>query len=60
MTSYGLSIQQDMIKSDFTADTAVSDSVSALEARIVTLEGIVSQLVSLINVLQKPGHSESG
>ena len=59
MTSYGF-VQPDSIKSDFSADTTVIDSVTALEARIVTLEDTIAQLVSLINVLQNPGHNESG
>jgi hypothetical protein len=59
MTSYGF-VQPDLIKSDFSADTTVIDSVTALEARIVTLESTIAQLVGLINVLQVPDHDESG
>jgi hypothetical protein len=57
MTSYGF-IQPDMIRSDYSPDTTVSDSVAGLTARIESLEGIVEQLVNLINILQTPGHNE--
>jgi hypothetical protein len=53
MTSYGF-VQPDLIKSDYSPDTSVGDSVVALETRIISLEGIVLQLVNLINVLQSP------
>jgi hypothetical protein len=53
MTSYGF-VQPDLIKSDYSPDTSIGDSIVALEARIETLEGIISQLVNLINVLQSP------
>ena len=53
MTSYGF-VQPDLIKSDYSPDTSIGDSIVALEARIISLEGIISQLVNLINVLQSP------
>ena len=60
MASNGFGVTPDLLKSDFSQDTTLSDSVDALVSRIVVLENIVQQLINLVGALQSPDTPDPG